>query len=130
MPDGWTDIIENRPEMFSIQQQATHLSIVFKKALINLEVKFSTTHGMDSMKSQSTKSLTSSTPIERNDTHANPTVPKLDVNELPVMKLPWNEPYWKILITSATSSIDVWGRNLDSEDWVCYHVLQRFLEYI
>lgn len=116
MPDGWSNIIKNRPEMFSIVQQATNLSIVFKNPM-NSESKSSTVEAS----TQPTKSMVS-TIVIRNDTHENPIVQKShsnDVNELPPMNLPWDKPYWRILITAATSSVDIWGRNLDSIFWVC-----------
>lgn len=123
MPDGWPNIIENRPDMFSIHEQKTNLSIVFKKTLKSPEMPPLV---MNSMNSQSTNSLPSSTTVNQNDAQVNRMVPKNNVNELPQMKLPWNQPYWKILITSATSSVDIWGRNLESEDWVCCHFSVKF----
>lgn len=118
MPNGWLNIIENRPEMFSIQQQATNLSIVFKKP-----VKFKIPPiVIKSVHTQSTKSPVVSdekaTMVDRNDTNVNPMVSKTDGHELPAMKLPWDQPYWKIVFTSATSSADIWGRNIEAEDWV------------
>lgn len=73
------------------------------------------------MRSQSTKSLVCDdhVPIaDGNDAHAS----KPDANELPAMKLPWNQPQWKISVTAATSSVDIWGRNLEAEDWVRDHL--------
>lgn len=121
MPDGWSNIIDNRPEMFLVEQQATNLPIVFKKP-VDLKMPSLT---VNSMHSQSTKSLAcddNATMVDRNDTQANPMEPKNDGNELPAMKLPWNQPYWKIIITAATSSVDIWGRNLEADDWVSVQV--------
>lgn len=46
---------------------------------------------------------------------------RLDWNEtveLSPSKLPWHNGHWSIVVTWVISTVDVWGRIVDSDDWV------------
>lgn len=102
-------------------KQATNLSIVFKNAL-NTETKSPAVETI----TQPTEALVS-TAVIRNDPvveHENPIQVQKnhsnDVNELAPMNLQWDKSYWEVQITAAASTVDIWGRNLESGDWVCH----------
>lgn len=125
LPDGWFNIIQNLPEKFSIAEQATNLTIIYK-IISNTQSKSLAFE----MNSQPTKSLPHM--IIQNDTHAPENNNNHDgiaqendldaANGLAPMKLPWDEPFWRIRVTNVTSTGDVWGRiEEDSEDWVCFY---------
>lgn len=129
MPEGWKNILQTRSQMFSITDQATNMSIVFRKRLPVESA--STTNPTNSQLINHAPAVS----ITINQNNANKTAAAQtdrivhdtivlkkysnDVNELPAMKLPWNDPAWPISITAATATVDVWGRIDNSEEWVC-----------
>lgn len=119
LPDGWPNIIQNRPEMFLFTQQPTNMAIVYKNTLktespsnemvLPRTIKISVSaHEVAYTNAKATNDLLQCNEIEQ----------KNDVDKLPPMKLPWDEPWWRIQTTAAFSPVDIWARNLDSEDWV------------
>lgn len=124
IPDEWLHIVENRPEMFSFTQQPANMSIVYKNTS---ESKLSA----NEMFSPRTKSHQPASTGQQNGAHEdtctnadttnlNSIVQENDiVDELPPMKFPWDQPWWRIKITAAYSPVDIWGCDLNSEDWVC-----------
>lgn len=121
--------------MFSITPQPTNMSIIFKNSL-HTESQLTT----NSQSINHTPAV--STTLNQNCTNGNAAAymnpidcdtivmknSSNNVNELPAIKLPWNEPGWPILITAASTTVDVWGRiEDDSSDWVC-HGIERKLE--
>lgn len=123
LPDTWPIIVQNRPEMFSFYPQPTNLSIVFKNAL-NTEPKLPANETLPPLIKTSPASADNRNNAHENvHTNANPIlkqiVRKNDFIELPPIELPWDEPVWRIEITAASSTGDVWGHLYSySEDWV------------
>lgn len=38
-------------------------------------------------------------------------------------RLRWDEPVWTINVTYATSTVDVWGRIIGTDDWVSFYLI-------
>lgn len=112
LPDGWSNIIQNRPEMFSIQCPLANVEIVFKNT-------------SQPTPSQATKELNSH-PIDRtmdnlNSNDLKATTNNIDLNEtleLAAPKLPWHESQWSIDVTWVISTVDIWGCIVDSDGYV------------
>lgn len=90
--------------MFSIENH-TNMNIVFKNDPILSNLKSNETYtSKESVVNESTMSDES-----------------IDYNikvELEQSKLPWQDANWSIEITLVDSTVDVWGRIVDSDDWV------------
>lgn len=111
MPEGWTNIIQNRPEMFSIEHAKTNMQIVFKNTSqpsLSPTSKAVESHPIDVTASLNKNSSTNNT----NNIDFNETV------ELATQKLPWHESQWAIDVTWVLSTVDVWGCIVDSDDYV------------
>lgn len=89
LPNDWLDIVQSRPDMFSISVQATNLSIIFKNEL---------------KKRDDTK-------LTCNNSRSN----QKDSVKLPPLELPWNQSTWDVHVSWVTSTADFWVQLFESE---------------
>lgn len=129
MPNDWKKILEDRPELFSITLEATNLLIVYKNSM---PAQLATTidNRVDVLPVMTTVTIKNDTmpnaSMRTNRFNGAKTAMKIySTSELPPLKLPWNERIWHILITSASSTVDVWGHIYDSNDAVSHTKLDR-----
>lgn len=108
MPTDWENIIQKRPEMFTIDTQRTNYDIIFKE-MAKPQVQ--------PVPEQARASAPG--PAQRSMIQSVDTVPQRDESfEMNTMKLPWFDVTWKIDVTWVASTIDVWGQLSDSESMV------------
>lgn len=95
------NIIQNRPEMFSIEYIA-NLLIVF------------------AIQSNASHPIKETVPI-KNTSNIKRTTDAVDLNEtieLAALNLPWDRATWIIDLTMVISTVDVWGCISESDDFV------------
>lgn len=99
LPDGWENILRNRPEMFKISKQPTNQEIIFAVPQTDAENK----PAVSTMKT----SPVSVSPPKRKQ-----------LNKIPPMQLPWDEPIWNVYIKYARSTVNIWGQWAESVELV------------
>lgn len=105
LPDGWTYIIQNRPDMFSIEHNMTNMTIVYKVQPISTPSNQQCSNAVEKI-------------ADAVDNNGNGCVDWNEQCELTSSKLPWNDVNWTVEITRVASTVDIWGRISDSKDWV------------
>lgn len=111
LPADWENIVQKRPEMFTINTQRTNYDIIFKQVATP-----------QAQPAPEQARVSASTSAQRSMTRNGDTLPQqVESFEMDTMKLPWFDVTWNIDVTWVASTIDVWGQLCDCDLMVSLH---------